>query len=103
MVVDTTAPTVTEQAPVNTTTINSYRPTISTKLTDQSSGINSTSILMKVDGMPVTHSYNSLTGIVSYTPSTDLVLGRHNVDVSTNDIATNPATSSWHFTVFGTP
>jgi hypothetical protein len=101
--VDTTAPSMAEQTPANATTVNSYRPTVSARLSDASSGIDPATILMKLDGTPVSHSYDPGTGIVSYTPSADLTRGRHDVYVSTSDIATNSASSSWHFTVFGTP
>ncbi|MBI4744211.1 MAG: RHS repeat protein, partial [Actinobacteria bacterium] len=100
--VDTGLPSISEQTPTPNTTVNTYTPTISARLTDSSSAIDPSTIVMKLDDQPVSHSYDLVTGIVSFAPPSDLTKGKHYVDLSVKDNAGNLSTSSWHFTVFGT-
>jgi RHS repeat-associated protein len=99
--IDKTQPSITNQSP--TEPVQTYRPLISATLLDETSGIDSSSITMKVDGTTVNASFNPLTGEISYTPSADLAKGKHTVALTAKDLAGNSTTSSWSFVVFGTP
>ena len=95
--VDTTPPTISDLTPADEALVNTQIPTISATVTDVS-GINETSIVLKVDEA-VVHTYNSKTGLVSYTPYTDLAEGVHTVTLNVSDTVGNLATDSWSFTV----
>jgi hypothetical protein len=99
--VDTTPPTISNLTPADGALINTVTPTISATVTDVS-GINTTSIIMTVDGATVAHTYDSTTGVVSYVPGT-LAEGPHSVTLSVSDTVGNSATASWSFTLDLTP
>ncbi|MBI4744359.1 MAG: hypothetical protein HY776_06030 [Actinobacteria bacterium] len=99
--IDKTNPLIFNQSPIQS--VQTYTPLISANLTDSASGINSSSIVMKLDNQTVNHSYNSLTQEVSYISSTNLSRGKHTVNISAKDNAGNLTTSSFSFVVFGTP
>ncbi|MDI6889308.1 MAG: Ig-like domain-containing protein, partial [Methanocellales archaeon] len=105
---DMVAPTISDLTPADGAYVATATPTISATISDAapSSGIDAGSIVMTVDGLTVTHAYNSSTGVVSYTPSelTPLADGSHVVTVDVSDLAGNAAeTASWSFTVDITP
>jgi len=94
---DITPPTISDLTPA-AAFVNTGTPTISATVTD-ASAIEESSIVMRVDGAKVIHSYESETGIVSYTPTTTLAEGSHTVVLEVSDTASNQATESWSFTV----
>jgi len=98
---DTTPPTISDLTPANEAFVNTVTPTISATVTDVS-GIVETSIVMTVDEATVSHSYDSATGIVSYTTSS-LAEGLHTAELEVTDTVSNQATESWSFTVDITP
>ena len=114
--VDNVAPTIINLIPANGTYVTTSTPTISATLADPKSGINSTTIVMKLDdvsppvvSIPSTnYTYNVSTGVLSFTPGTDMVYtslpnGVWYVTVNVSDVAGNTATASWNFTVDTTP
>ncbi len=98
---DTTSPTISNLTPADGSFTNNPTPTISATVSDEEggSGINPSSIQMILDGNLVSHSYDSSTGLVSYTPTTPLLEGLHTVNLSVSDNSGNTASASWSFTV----
>lgn len=99
--VDDILPTASELTP--TGVVYDYMPTISAVLYDTWSGIDPASVVMNLDGAPTFASFNSTTGVVSYSPSTMLSRGKHYVELSFSDVAGNQSTATWDFIVYGTP
>jgi len=95
--IDTTSPEIFNLQPADGSFINATTPTISANYSD-SSGINVSSVEMRVDGGIVTPDSVTETG-VSYIPATDLSEGLHTVTVNVSDTAGNPSSTSWSFTV----
>jgi len=97
--VDDTGPTITIIEPADTDNITVNTPDIEATLTDDGSGIDEDTIVMKLDTVTATAAYNSGTGALTYTPSA-LDDGSHAVTVDVSDLAGNAATQlSWSFTV----
>ena len=99
--IDTVYPVASELMP--TGIVNNYLPVISAYLSDIWSGIDASSVTMKLDGVPTFASYNDTFGTISYTPSTMLSRGKHYVELSFKDIVGNQSTTNWDFIVYGTP
>ena len=97
--VDNTPPTITALAPADGVHINSANPTISATVSDDSS---IGSVVMILDGSPVSPTYDSVTGVVSH-QSTSLSDGSHTVSLTVADTLGNTATKPWSFTVDTTP
>ncbi|MFH1222375.1 MAG: Ig-like domain-containing protein [Candidatus Micrarchaeota archaeon] len=99
---DTVAPTISGTVPTGTTT--NKKPAINATITDTGgSGVDSASIQFSLDGSPVTGTFTSGTGKLTYTPASNLALGIHNVSLDVSDLAGNPATqATWSFTVTST-
>lgn len=87
-VIDTQAPIITNLIPEDDF-IDTNTPTISATLTDENSGIDENTIIVKVDGNTVPHSYDD--NVVSYTPITGLTDGSHTVTIDVDDNAGNSA------------
>jgi len=98
-VLDASPPTITNLTPANNSFANTTTPTISTVITDVTSGVNASSINMTLDSVHKDPSYNSTTGYLNYTPSPALGEGLHNVTLSVADNASNTNSTSWSFTV----
>jgi subtilisin len=94
---DVTPPTITNLQPAENYFINDATPTISANYSDVS-GINVSSVEMRVDGDIVTPDSLSETG-VSYTPTANLSDGPHTIIVNVSDNCTNSNSTSWSFTV----
>jgi parallel beta-helix repeat protein len=73
---DTTAPTINNLQPNNQTTIDENQPVISASYSD-GTGINTTSVLLMVDGQDVTSSATITVTGISYTPPAALADGVH--------------------------
>ena len=61
-------------------------------------GVNSSSVLMKVDGAIVTSIYDLDSGVLSYQPSEDIPLDNHEIDVYVEDQSENSISMKWSFT-----
>ncbi|MHA1696554.1 MAG: hypothetical protein ACTSUG_14925 [Candidatus Helarchaeota archaeon] len=101
--IDIAPPIASNPGPANSSYVNNQTPTIIVALSDVLSGVNTSSIVLYVDGAPVTHSWNGTH--VSYTPSTPFSNGQL-VDVSLNasdNVSNVMPTYSWSFTIDITP
>jgi hypothetical protein len=99
--VDTTSPLLTNLQPSDKLLINYSIPTISAIYTDNF-GINISSVSLKFDNVDVTSNAEVKTGHITYTPSTSLSDGLHNVHLEVKDLANNTATAKWSFTIDAT-
>lgn len=95
---DVTPPTISDLTPADGSVISTGSPTISAVVSD-ASGIDGTSIAMTVDGTAVNHTYDILTGEVSYVPTTALAEGLHTVTLDVADTLNNSTSTSWSFTL----
>jgi predicted GH43/DUF377 family glycosyl hydrolase len=97
---DKTPPTITNQKPSDTSTINDDTPTISANYSDET-GIDLNSILLKVDDTNVTSSASITDGGMTYLTASPLSDGTHTVYLEVKDNSTNRnmASMSWTFTV----
>ncbi|OGY68903.1 MAG: hypothetical protein A3B94_01185 [Candidatus Jacksonbacteria bacterium RIFCSPHIGHO2_02_FULL_43_10] len=97
--VDNTAPTIGTLVPSDSSYTSDSTPLISATLSEAGSGIFSASIMVTVDGDPVTID-GFADGVASYTPSVALLDGSYTVTV---DVSDNGGTSAvqavWSFTV----
>lgn len=94
---DTTPPTISELTPVDEAVVNVAILTIAATVID-TSGIDTGSIAMTLDGVSVTSCYDDTTGLVSYVPAT-MADGPHSVALDVSDTVGNSASASWSFTV----
>lgn len=97
--VDLTPPTAFSEIPVNNT--EEYMtdiPQINVTLSDWISGINASTIVLTLNGVPVVYSFNGIN--VSYTPAPLPQLVWNNVTVDVSDIAGNPMPQyRWRFLI----
>jgi len=101
-VTDNTSPSIDNLNPEDGATLTESPDTISAAATDPSGvGVDPDSIVMKVDGATVNATYNSATGIVSYSPPEPLGAGSHTVYLGVSDFAGNNASREWDFTIAG--
>ncbi|MFA5779974.1 MAG: hypothetical protein WC947_07535 [Elusimicrobiota bacterium] len=100
---DNSAPAVSQKSPSGT--CGEPLPTIMCKVDDNQSGIDQSSIICKVDDGVVSHSYNSGTGFVSWSPASGFENGTyHTVEITVSHWADNPSdkkttVESWGFNV----
>ena len=87
---DTTAPSVSSQIP--TGTVTDTTPTISASLSDSGSGVDDSTIVLRLDGSEVATE-------VPYTPSSALSFGSHDVELTVADNAGNLQNVSWSFSI----
>ena len=97
-VADKSAPVISDQTPANGSETENKAPEISAVISDTLSGIDNSTIELKVNGTVVAHTYNSETGKVSFQAS-DLAEAVQNVVLTVRDKAGNEASSAWAFTV----
>ncbi|MBE0447372.1 MAG: hypothetical protein IBX64_04615 [Actinobacteria bacterium] len=94
-----TPPTISDLRPANGSTITyTALPQISARVTD-SGGIDDSSIVLKIDGAKISHTFNSSTGIVSGYPPTPLATGGHVAYLEVKDKVGNMNSASWSFNV----
>ncbi|UCD92529.1 MAG: VCBS repeat-containing protein [Methanobacteriota archaeon] len=98
--VDTQPPDITNLLPNNGSTVGDDTPTISASYSDPS-GIDTGSVMLKLDTVDVTASSTITPTGVMYTPVVPLPNGRHNVSLQVNDSSTpmNTAVKTWWFNV----
>jgi parallel beta-helix repeat protein len=99
---DTSPPIITNLQPPDGSTTNDNTPTISANYSDPS-GINVSSVVLKVDGIDVTFSATVTASGVIYLPLTALPNGIHTVYLEVKDNYDNFAIAIWTFTVDTTP
>jgi len=95
-------PEVTDMNPPEGASLGAPPDTISAVVSDPSPGvgINPDSIVLKVDGDVVSHTYNSSSGLVSCTPPA-LGAGSHLVSLYVEDFGFNSKLVQWSFTITG--
>ena len=96
---DQALPVIADLQPGNGTEITQKQPTISAGVDDELSGVDSASIQLTLDGQIVEATYDSSSGIISYTPGAALNSGSHSVTLSASDLAGNLVTASSAFTI----
>jgi hypothetical protein len=97
-VIDVTPPTIQILSPGPNAILPSNQPVwINATLTDNFV-LNTSTILLTLNGTKLTPTYNAETGLVSYQTS-PLTIGLYNVSLSVEDLAGNHATKTWSFTV----
>jgi SpoIID/LytB domain protein len=81
------------------------KPAISAVVTDVGQGVDSGSIVMKLNNTVVAHQFDAATGQITYTPSQALADGSYTVTIDAADKAGNPAVprAEWSFTVYTGP
>ena len=89
------APVISITAPTAGSYITNATPTIKFTVTDADSGVNSGTIVMKLDGTAVTVTKTAITGgyECSYTPTTALKDGSHTISVTASDNDGNAASA----------
>jgi len=100
--VDTSPPTITNLRPPDLSTTNNSIPTISADYSDLS-GINVSSVVLRVDGIDVTSSTTITASGVSYLPGATLSDSTHTVYLEVKDNVDNLESVTWSFTVDSTP
>lgn len=101
IILDTAPPAIGSFSPGNGTVIGNPRPAISASLSDSGSGINSSSIVMKLDGSLVSATYSS--GTALYSPASDLSEATHGAEITIYDNAGHSAYANWTFTIDKAP
>lgn len=96
---DTEAPDFSDLTPSDGSTTSDATPDIEVDIDDSTSGVNESSIQLVVDGDDETSNSDFTGGTLSYTPSSDLDVGLHTVEVTASDNAGNPDSTSWEFNV----
>ncbi|MBI4730347.1 MAG: hypothetical protein HY775_12760 [Acidobacteria bacterium] len=99
VIVDTAGPTLTPESPAPDHNTTALRPDIAVRITDSLSAIDAATPQLSLDGAAVAASFNAATGLLSFTPASDLALGLHSALASAMDSAGNPASTSWRFNV----
>ena len=94
---DTTPPILSDLTPAPDSTVYDTTPIISASYSDEETGIDLSSVIMKVDSEDVSATVTE--NSVSYIPTTELEEGEHSVYVSVSDNATNTAEIEWVFNV----
>jgi hypothetical protein len=102
--VDSLAPTIINLRPANNSVMNDNTPLIAASYLDDS-GIATAAVVLTVDSVNVTASSVVTSNEVTYTPSTPLIDGLHDVRVSVRDASPNHllASKSWAFRIDTTP
>ncbi|MBI4743407.1 MAG: hypothetical protein HY776_01035, partial [Actinobacteria bacterium] len=82
---DTTPPFVNNLTPAENSYTPWHKPLIQADIFDSESGIDQNSIILKIDGIPVSYNYNPLTGQLSYLPVNFLSTGKHILSLEVKD------------------
>ena len=86
--------------PAAGTTLKQTPNVISAVISGPAGRINASSIVLKVDGGTVTHTYNQVNQLVSYRP-VGLSGGSHDVQLSVQDVSGNKIETTWSFSTQG--
>lgn len=101
---DTTSPYASGESPANNSNVPDNTPQISVNISDNASGVNPSSIVMKVNGSTVTSTITSIAGGYSASNITIIPFSQTkvvNVTVNATDNNSNVLNHSWSFTVDG--
>lgn len=98
--IDTTPPVIANQNPLNESIVSTSTPAISATFHD-ATGINVSSVLLKLDSIDVTGSSTITENGISFTLASGLSDGLHTVYLYVEDIsaAPNAADAIWYFTI----
>jgi hypothetical protein len=97
---DNQAPTITAVTPDPDTRVTRARPNISATFDDLGgSGVDPSSVEVRLDDRNVTRDAQVTSTFVSYRPDQALSSGRHDVTITARDRAGNPVTKNWSFRV----
>ncbi|MEM2744206.1 MAG: PQQ-binding-like beta-propeller repeat protein [Nitrososphaerota archaeon] len=96
---DNIPPTISSMTPPPNSIISERKPKISAKFADEGSGIDVSSIIIKLDGNDVTSLSSINEESFTYIPIEELSEGSHNVVITIKDKAGNQQTASWTFTI----
>jgi hypothetical protein len=99
---DTTPPLITNLQPIDDSSIIDNKPVIGANFTD-ASGVNASSVLLKVDGEIVTSLALVLSDGIEYVPYSALSEGSHTIYLEVMDIHGNVANITWSFEVEKVP
>jgi len=96
---DETAPDISSVSPTSSS-VTDTTPEISADISDGGSGVDEDSIVLIVDGDDVTDDADYSSGELTYTPSSDLDYGSHDVEIDVADELGNAATTyTWSFSI----
>jgi hypothetical protein len=95
---DTTAPQLIGSKPAAGVCVMDGTSEICANYSDDT-GINTSSVMMTVDGTDVASNATVTTSSVCYTPATSLAEGEHTVTVNVSDLCGHQNSTSWSFTV----
>jgi len=100
IILDTAAPTFSNQFPTSSS-VTDTTPAITVDYADLGSGINTSSVVIKVDDVDVTSSGDTTVSAssVTYEPSTALSVSIHTVNVTVSDSYGNTNYIEWTFTI----
>jgi parallel beta-helix repeat protein len=98
--VDATPPLISNHQPIIDSKITDNTPTIGVNYSDVS-GIETTSVVLKIDGIVVTPQTLTASG-VTYTPTNALSDGNHDIELSVRDNVDNLVIETWSFTIDST-
>ncbi len=96
-----TAPSITPLAPRPASTIKDRTPLIKATVVDKETDLAKSNIKLFLDGQQImmTFNYYRSTDTLSYTPSSNLALGKHTVKVVAKDAQGLSTARSWSFTI----
>ncbi len=95
--VDTVSPEIKDAAPEEDSKVSVTRPNIYAVIEDDTSGIDTNSIKLRVDNRDVTQRANVTRNFITYTPTSALKAGTHMVELTVADKAGNITISKWQF------
>ena len=99
VILDTIPPVITNVIPADGSRVTGARPGITALHSDAASGINTNSVILKLDGADVTAQATVTESQVNFTPLQALSDGVHNVEFKVSDRAGNPSNVQTNFTV----
>ncbi|GAG17807.1 unnamed protein product, partial [marine sediment metagenome] len=97
---DNYAPTISSLSPASGSSTTNTQPTINAALSDSGSGVDNSSVIIKVDNVNQTSNTTVTYSSISYTPASALSYASHTVNVTVSDNASNTRYSEWSFTVY---
>lgn len=96
---DTTHPHISKLRPTDGSEITEGLPSISAKIIDEETAIDSSNIFMQIDSNDVSCQYDPFDKLVSHVPDFPFAPGSHSISILVRDIAGNENNISWDFTV----
>ena len=99
--IDTVAPRIINSTPDPNSTVAAVRPNISVVSEDSGSGVDPAKVRISVNGVDVTAQSTITANFTTYRPGQSLKTGQNTVRVTASDLAGNPASQAWAFSVQG--